>query len=320
MGAPAIEVRQLSKSFGTTVALDRLDLVVHPGEVSGFLGPNGAGKTTTIRTLLGLIRADQGSARVLGLDPWRDAVQLHPRVASRARRRRAVADPLGRGDPRPARPDARRGRRRTAGAARRALPPRPDHQGARLLQGQPAEGRAGGRAVDGCRALPPRRADGRARPADGGRLPRRGAGAARPGRHRAAEQPHPRRGGAAVRHRDDHPRRPGGRGGQPRRAAPPHPLDGHPAHLRQRGAPHRWARRARRGPWRPRPAGRRGAGHLRGRRSGRRRRAGRADLARRRRHHVGAALARGPLPAPLRGRHRGPRGGAAATSGSAGPS
>ena len=81
MGAPAIEVRQLSKSFGTTVALDRLDLVVHPGEVSGFLGPNGAGKTTTIRTLLGLIRADHGSARVLGLDPWRDAVQLHPRVA-----------------------------------------------------------------------------------------------------------------------------------------------------------------------------------------------------------------------------------------------
>jgi ABC-2 type transport system ATP-binding protein len=81
MGAPAIEVRQLSKSFGTTVALDRLDLVVRSGEVSGFLGPNGAGKTTTIRALLGLIRADQGSARVLGLDPWRDAVQLHPRVA-----------------------------------------------------------------------------------------------------------------------------------------------------------------------------------------------------------------------------------------------
>jgi ABC-2 type transport system ATP-binding protein len=81
MGAPAIEVRQLSKSFGTTVALDRLDLVVRPGEVSGFLGPNGAGKTTTIRTLLGLLRAGEGSARVLGLDPWRAAVQLHPRVA-----------------------------------------------------------------------------------------------------------------------------------------------------------------------------------------------------------------------------------------------
>jgi ABC-2 type transport system ATP-binding protein len=81
MGAPVIEVRALSKSFGTTVALDGLDLVVQPGEVSGFLGPNGAGKSTTIRALLGLIRVDQGSARVLGLDPWRDAVRLHPRVA-----------------------------------------------------------------------------------------------------------------------------------------------------------------------------------------------------------------------------------------------
>ncbi len=81
MGAPAIEVRQLSKSFGTTVALDRLDLEVRSGEVSGFLGPNGAGKTTTIRTLLGLIRADGGTCAVLGLDPWRDAVQLHQRVA-----------------------------------------------------------------------------------------------------------------------------------------------------------------------------------------------------------------------------------------------
>jgi polyether ionophore transport system ATP-binding protein len=81
MGAPVIEVRGLSKSFGTAVALDGLDLVVQPGEVSGFLGPNGAGKTTTIRALLGLIRTDHGSARVLGLDPWRDAVRLHRRVA-----------------------------------------------------------------------------------------------------------------------------------------------------------------------------------------------------------------------------------------------
>ena len=80
-GVPAIEVRQLSKSFGVTRALDHLDLVVHPGEVSGFLGPNGAGKTTTIRALLGLIRADGGTARVLGLDPWVDAVALHQRVA-----------------------------------------------------------------------------------------------------------------------------------------------------------------------------------------------------------------------------------------------
>lgn len=81
MSAPAIEVTDLTKSFGATTALDRFDLVVQPGEVTGFLGPNGAGKTTTIRILLGLIRADGGSARVLGLDPWVDAVSLHPRLA-----------------------------------------------------------------------------------------------------------------------------------------------------------------------------------------------------------------------------------------------
>ena len=81
MSGPVIEVRQLTKSFGATTALDRFDLVVQPGEVSGFLGPNGAGKTTTIRVLLGLIRADGGSARVFGRDPWVDAVDLHPRVA-----------------------------------------------------------------------------------------------------------------------------------------------------------------------------------------------------------------------------------------------
>ncbi|GAA4408774.1 ABC transporter ATP-binding protein [Fodinibacter luteus] len=81
MSAPAIEVHQLTKSFGATTALDHFDLVVQPGEVTGFLGPNGAGKTTTIRILLGLIRADGGTARVLGKDPWQDAVELHPRLA-----------------------------------------------------------------------------------------------------------------------------------------------------------------------------------------------------------------------------------------------
>jgi ABC-2 type transport system ATP-binding protein len=54
---------------------------VEEGEVFGFLGPNGAGKTTTIRLLLGLIRATSGGASVLGLDPWRDAVALHRRIA-----------------------------------------------------------------------------------------------------------------------------------------------------------------------------------------------------------------------------------------------
>ena len=75
-----IHVSDLSKRFGTTQALDRLDLTVRAGEVHGFLGPNGAGKTTTIRILLGLLRADSGSASLLGGDPWHDAVELHRRL------------------------------------------------------------------------------------------------------------------------------------------------------------------------------------------------------------------------------------------------
>ncbi len=77
----AVEIRGLSKSFGRTKALDGLDLTVAPGDISGFLGPNGAGKSTTIRVLLGLLRADSGTARLLGGDPWRDAVELHRRIA-----------------------------------------------------------------------------------------------------------------------------------------------------------------------------------------------------------------------------------------------
>jgi ABC-2 type transport system ATP-binding protein len=77
----AIEVSGLRKCFGKTVALDGLDLSVAAGEVHGFLGPNGAGKTTTIRVLLGLLRSDSGTARLLGGDPWREAVALHRRLA-----------------------------------------------------------------------------------------------------------------------------------------------------------------------------------------------------------------------------------------------
>ncbi|MGX1155679.1 ATP-binding cassette domain-containing protein [Streptomyces albogriseolus] len=77
----AISVSGLRKSFGRTQALDGLDLSVETGEVHGFLGPNGAGKSTTLRVLLGLLRADSGTAEVLGHDPWRDAVALHRRLA-----------------------------------------------------------------------------------------------------------------------------------------------------------------------------------------------------------------------------------------------
>jgi polyether ionophore transport system ATP-binding protein len=77
----AISISGLVKTFGPTRALDGLDLEVRTGEVHGFLGPNGAGKTTTIRVLLGLLRADAGTSRLLGGDPWRDAVALHRRLA-----------------------------------------------------------------------------------------------------------------------------------------------------------------------------------------------------------------------------------------------
>lgn len=64
-----ITVDSLVKRFGSTTALDGLDLQVKRGEVHGFLGPNGSGKSTTIRVLLGLLRADAGT--LLGRDPWR---------------------------------------------------------------------------------------------------------------------------------------------------------------------------------------------------------------------------------------------------------
>ena len=76
-----IEIAGLRKHFGPTKALDGLDLTVRAGEVHGFLGPNGAGKSTTLRVLLGLLRSDGGTARMLGGDPWHDAAALHHRLA-----------------------------------------------------------------------------------------------------------------------------------------------------------------------------------------------------------------------------------------------
>ncbi|WP_086667200.1 ABC transporter ATP-binding protein [Lentzea kentuckyensis] len=77
----AISVSGLVKTFGPTRALDDLNLDVRTGEVHGFLGPNGSGKSTTIRILLGLLRADSGTARLLGGDPWKDTAALHRRLA-----------------------------------------------------------------------------------------------------------------------------------------------------------------------------------------------------------------------------------------------
>ncbi|HUK45288.1 MAG TPA: ABC transporter ATP-binding protein [Gaiellaceae bacterium] len=77
----AVRTKGLTKRYGSTLALDSLDLVVEPGEVYGYLGPNGAGKTTTIRLLLGLHRPTRGRAELFGVDAWRDPVAAHRRVA-----------------------------------------------------------------------------------------------------------------------------------------------------------------------------------------------------------------------------------------------
>jgi len=63
-----IRTERLSKSYGTKVAVDQLDLQVEPGEILGFLGPNGAGKSTTVKVLTGLIRPDSGRASICGFD------------------------------------------------------------------------------------------------------------------------------------------------------------------------------------------------------------------------------------------------------------
>jgi ABC-2 type transport system ATP-binding protein len=76
----AVRTESLTKRFGTTTAVDRLDLEVRPGEVFGFLGPNGAGKSTTIRLLLGLLRATSGRALIFGIDAA-DAVTAHRHLA-----------------------------------------------------------------------------------------------------------------------------------------------------------------------------------------------------------------------------------------------
>ena len=77
----AISMREVVKSYGRVRALDGLDLEVARGEVHGFLGPNGAGKSTTIRIMLGILRHNSGTVRLLGEDPWSKAAPLHRRLA-----------------------------------------------------------------------------------------------------------------------------------------------------------------------------------------------------------------------------------------------
>lgn len=80
MGEAAVQVRELRKAYGETVAVDGLSFDVTPGEVFGLLGPNGAGKTTTVEILEGLRGADSGEAIVLGVDTSRHPDRLKPRI------------------------------------------------------------------------------------------------------------------------------------------------------------------------------------------------------------------------------------------------
>ncbi len=76
-----IEVRGVTKKFGNFTALNQINLTVGEGEIYGFIGPNGAGKSTTIRILLGMLKATSGEAKIFGKDVWKDAVEIHKRIA-----------------------------------------------------------------------------------------------------------------------------------------------------------------------------------------------------------------------------------------------
>ena len=78
--SPAISLQQVTKKFGKTTAVRRLDLKVNPGEIVGLVGPNGAGKTTTLRMLTGIIRATNGKIYVDGHDIQKDAMLAKERI------------------------------------------------------------------------------------------------------------------------------------------------------------------------------------------------------------------------------------------------
>ena len=77
---PVIEIRDITKAFGDTVAVDGVSFEVRRGEVLGFLGPNAAGKTTTMRILTGYLAPTSGNARIAGLDVTRDRIDAAERL------------------------------------------------------------------------------------------------------------------------------------------------------------------------------------------------------------------------------------------------
>ena len=219
----AIEISGLVKDFGRFRALDGLDLSVRTGEVHGFLGPNGSGKSTTIRVLLGLLRATAGEARLLGGDPWRDATTLHRRLAYvpgdvnlwPQLTGGEVIDLLGRlrGDLDPARraellerfelDPTKRARTYSKGNRQKvALVAALASRAELLILDEPTSGLDPlmEEVFQECIRADPRR-----------------------GPDRAAVQPHPRRGGVALRPGEHHPQRPDRAGRHPRRPPPAHP-------------------------------------------------------------------------------------------------
>ena len=81
MGNYSLEINNLTKNFGKVKALQGVNLKIAEGEVFAYIGPNGAGKSTTIRVLLGILQATSGNVSVFGKDAWKDAVEIHKRIA-----------------------------------------------------------------------------------------------------------------------------------------------------------------------------------------------------------------------------------------------
>ena len=76
-----IEIQNLKKNFGKVEALKDVSFDVQAGQVVGFIGPNGAGKSTTIRVLLGIIKKDEGYAKIFGKDVWEESYEIHKRIS-----------------------------------------------------------------------------------------------------------------------------------------------------------------------------------------------------------------------------------------------
>ncbi len=81
MSVAALHFERVTRRFGNRTAVDHLDLTVEPGSILGLVGRNGSGKTTSLNLAHGLLYADEGSIRILGLDPQRDGLELRTRVS-----------------------------------------------------------------------------------------------------------------------------------------------------------------------------------------------------------------------------------------------